>query len=62
MCELHTACLLALILWCRNEGPEKDYLGNHYFIAEQFSEQILELVSLVQKGFGLPVDPVGRGL
>lgn len=49
MCGLH---LFILILWCRNEGLEKDLLESRSHIAEQFREYIVDLVSLVQTGFG----------
>lgn len=55
-------CLFICILWCRHEGLDKDYLVSHCLIAEQLREQILELVSQIWMGFGLPVDPAGRGL
>lgn len=62
VCEVHSVCLFICILWCRHEGLDKDYLVGHCLIAEQLREQILELVSQIWMGFGLPVDPAGRGL
>lgn len=62
MCDLHRVCLFIYILWYRNEGPDKDYLGSHCPTAEQLRGQTLELVSVIQKGFGLPIDSAGRGL